>query len=87
MPIRLLNALRLFATVIFFSVTVTDLVAATPEETLAKINQLPPAERQATLVREAKNERIVIWYAPMNRESLREFTSVFAVPLRSSAAA
>ena len=45
--------------------------------TLAKINQLPPAERQATLVREAKNERTVIWYAPMNRESLREFTSVF----------
>ena len=77
MPIRLLNALRLFATVIFFSVTVTDLVAATPEETLAKINQLPPAERQATLVREAKNERTVVWYAPMNRESLREFTSVF----------
>ncbi|HET7006252.1 MAG TPA: ABC transporter substrate-binding protein, partial [Candidatus Binatia bacterium] len=55
----------------------TDALAATPEETLAKINQLAPAERQATLVREAKNERTVIWYAPMNRESLREFTSVF----------
>ncbi len=28
-------------------------------------------------MREAKNERSVIWYAPMNRESLREFTSAF----------
>jgi hypothetical protein len=26
------------------------------------------AERQAALVREAKNERTVVWYAPMNRE-------------------
>ena len=55
----------------------TTLGAATPEETLAKINHLPAAERHATLVREAKNERSVIWYAPMNRESLREFTSAF----------
>ena len=59
------------------AIATTDALAATPEETLAKINQLAPAERQATLVREAKNERTVIWYAPMNRESLREFTSVF----------
>ena len=36
-----------------------------------------PAERQATLVREAKNERSVVWYAPMNREDLRQFTSAF----------
>ncbi|HYJ16703.1 MAG TPA: hypothetical protein VE170_14500, partial [Candidatus Limnocylindria bacterium] len=57
----------------------TTLRAATPEETLAKINHLPAAERHATLVREAKNERSVIWYAPMNRESLREFTSAFEV--------
>jgi hypothetical protein len=76
-PIRLLNAPRLFSDRNFLQRYVTDLVAATPEETLAKINQLPPAERQATLVREAKNERTVIWYAPMNRESLREFTNVF----------
>ena len=55
----------------------TTLRAATPEESLAKINQLPATERHATLVREAKNERSVIWYAPMNRESLREFTSAF----------
>jgi len=51
--------------------------AATPEENLAKINQLPPAERQAVLVREAKNERTVVWYAPMNREDLRQFTNSF----------
>src|SRR6185369_13021966 len=31
-------------------------LAATAEETLARINKLPPAERQAELVREAKNE-------------------------------
>jgi hypothetical protein len=30
-----------------------DVGAATPEETLAKINRLPPAERQAALVKEA----------------------------------
>ena len=54
-----------------------NLHAATPEETLAQINRLAPAERQATLVREAKNERSVVWYAPMNREDLRQFTSAF----------
>ena len=51
--------------------------AATPEEALAKINRLPPAERQAALVKEAKNEKTVVWYAPMNREDLRQFTSGF----------
>src|SRR5262247_4406779 len=51
--------------------------AATPEETLAKINRLPPAERQAALVKEAKNEKTVVWYAPMNREDLRQFTTAF----------
>src|SRR5499426_3323199 len=51
--------------------------AATPEETLARINRLSPAERQAALVKEAKNEKTVVWYAPMNREDLRQFTSGF----------
>jgi ABC-type Fe3+ transport system substrate-binding protein len=51
--------------------------AATPEETLAHINKLPPAERQSALVREAKNERSVVWYAPINREDLRQFTTAF----------
>jgi len=45
---------------------------------LAKINRLPPAERQAALVKQAKNEKTVVWYAPMNREDLRQFTSAFA---------
>ena len=76
MPTRLLTSL-LFAVTIVSCLRASNLRAATPEETLAKINQLPPAERHATLVREAKNERSVIWYAPMNRESLREFTSAF----------
>ena len=53
-------------------------VEATPsEDLLAKINRLPPAERQAALVKEAKNEKSVVWYAPMNREDLRQFTSAF----------
>ena len=51
--------------------------AASAEETLAKINRLPAAERQAALVKEAKNEKTVIWYAPMNREDLRQFTAGF----------
>jgi iron(III) transport system substrate-binding protein len=51
---------------------------ATPsEDALAKINRLAPAERQAALIKEAKNEKIVVWYAPMNREDLRQFTSAF----------
>ena len=54
-----------------------DVGAATPEETLRKINRLPPAERQAALVKEAKSEKTVVWYAPMNREDLRQFTSGF----------
>ncbi len=67
----------LFLVALVVSLYSTALKAATSEESLAKINQLPPAERQAALVREAKNERSVVWYAPMNRESLREFTSAF----------
>jgi len=51
--------------------------AATAEEALANINRLPPAERQANLVREAKKEGTVVWYAAMNREDLRQFTSGF----------
>jgi iron(III) transport system substrate-binding protein len=58
-------------------VAAPNLGAAPVDETLAKINRLPPAERQAALVREARNERTVVWYAPMNREDLRQFTSAF----------
>jgi iron(III) transport system substrate-binding protein len=54
-----------------------DSTAATAEESLAKINQLAPAERQAALIREAKKEGSIVWYAPMNREDLRQFTSAF----------
>ena len=74
---RLMTPLLLFAMTLLCAAHTAKLVAATPEESLAKINQLAPAERQAALVREAKNERTVVWYAPMNRESLREFTSAF----------
>ena len=51
--------------------------AATAEDNLAKINRLPAAERQAALIKEAKNEKTVVWYAAMNREDLRQFTSGF----------
>lgn len=54
-----------------------DCGAATAEESLAKINQLAPAERQAALVRQAKKEGSIVWYAPMNREDLRQYTSAF----------
>lgn len=54
-----------------------DAGAATAEDSLAKINRLPPAERQAALIKEAKNEKTVVWYAPMNREDLRQFTVGF----------
>ena len=52
-------------------------VAAPAEDALAKLNRLAPTERQAALVKEAKNEKSVIWYAPMNREDLRQFTAAF----------
>jgi iron(III) transport system substrate-binding protein len=61
----------------FCSIVVTIAGATPAEETLAKINRLPPAERQAALVKEAKNEKSVVWYAPMNREDLRQFTTAF----------
>ena len=51
--------------------------AATPEEMLTRINRLPAAEREAALIKEARNEKTVIWYAPMNREDLRQFTAGF----------
>jgi iron(III) transport system substrate-binding protein len=54
-----------------------DSQATSSEDALAKINRLPSAERQAVLVREAKNEKSVVWYAPMNREDLRQFTAAF----------
>jgi len=73
----------------FFVFQVSAVGAATPEETLAKINRLPPAERQAALVKEARSEKTVVWYAPMNREDLRQFTSGFEaeVPLPQSRSA
>jgi iron(III) transport system substrate-binding protein len=68
---------RILPWLLLIIVRVADASAASPEETLAKINRLAPAERQAALVREAKNERTLVWYAPMNREDLRQFTTAF----------
>jgi iron(III) transport system substrate-binding protein len=76
-----MNRIRLSATLIVlliaYSIAISSAAAATAEETLAKINRLPPAERQAALAKEAKNEKTVVWYAPMNREDLRQFTAAF----------
>src|SRR5258705_12065668 len=75
------NRIRLcvvsFALVILCSIAFSHAEALTAEETLAKINRLSAAERQAALVKEAKNEKTVVWYAPMNREDLRQFTAGF----------
>jgi iron(III) transport system substrate-binding protein len=73
--IRLCSCMPILAVFVVFHPI--DVGAATPEETLAKINRLPPAERQAALVKEARSEKTVVWYAPMNREDLRQFTSGF----------
>lgn len=62
---------------VFLLLRTPEVGAVTAEENLAKINRLPPAERQAALIKEAKNEKTIIWYAPMNREDLRQFTSGF----------
>src|ERR1043166_285874 len=69
-----------YSTIFFlvgFFLVLANSESGTPEETLANINRLPAAERQATLVREAKKEERVVWYAPMNREDLRQFTNGF----------
>ena len=73
--IRLCSCMPILAVFVVFHPL--DVGAATPEETLGKINRLPPPERQAALVKEAKSEKTVVWYAPMNREDLRQFTSGF----------
>ncbi|HEY3154079.1 MAG TPA: hypothetical protein VGK65_20635, partial [Candidatus Binatia bacterium] len=77
----MLRQWQIFVWMLFISAVLfvypSNVQAATADETLAKINRLAPAERQAALVREAKNERSVVWYAPMNREDLRQFTSAF----------
>ncbi len=77
----MLRQWQIFVWMLFISVVLfvypSNVQAATADETLAKINRLAPVERQAALVREAKNERSVVWYAPMNREDLRQFTSAF----------
>jgi iron(III) transport system substrate-binding protein len=73
--IRLCSCMPILAVFVVFHPI--DVGAATPEETLGKINRLPPAERQAALVKEARSEKTVVWYAPMNREDLRQFTSGF----------
>jgi iron(III) transport system substrate-binding protein len=78
MPIRIQCKLMFWALVLFVIAGARAPVHATPsEDALAKINKLPAAERQAALVKEAKNEKSVVWYAPMNREDLRQFTSAF----------
>ena len=73
--IRLCSCMPILAVFVVFHPI--DVGAGTPEETLGKINRLPPAERQAALVKEARSEKTVVWYAPMNREDLRQFTSGF----------
>ena len=60
-----------------FLLGASNVEAATAEETLANLNRLSPTERQASLIREAKKEGVVIWYAAMNREDLRQFTGAF----------
>ena len=77
----MVNVIRRCAPVLvlplLFVIQASAAIAAPAEESLAKINRLPGAERQAALVKEAKNEKSVIWYAPMNREDLRQFTAAF----------
>ncbi len=63
-----------FALLTLCSIAVSIAGATPAEEALARINRLPPAERQAALVKEAKTEKAVVWYAPMNREDLRQTT-------------
>jgi ABC-type Fe3+ transport system substrate-binding protein len=51
--------------------------AESREQLLEKLNQLPANERQAALVAGAKKEKVVVWYAGMNRSNLNEFTAAF----------
>ena len=77
MTIRSRLRILVWALLIFGSLNPLAVNATPSEDALARINKLPPAERQAVLVKEAKNEKTVVWYAPMNREDLRQFTGAF----------
>jgi iron(III) transport system substrate-binding protein len=74
---RTYSRLALISFTVMYSTSLSFAAAITAEESLMKINRLPAAERQAALVKEAKNEKTVVWYAPMNREDLRQFTAAF----------
>ena len=77
MTIRSRLRILVWALLIFGSLNPPAVNATPSEDALARINKLPPGERQAALIKEAKNEKSVVWYAPMNREDLRQFTSAF----------
>jgi ABC-type Fe3+ transport system substrate-binding protein len=48
-----------------------------PEFTLAKLNALPPAERHASLVKGAQNEKVVEWYATLPVELSSQLIAAF----------
>jgi iron(III) transport system substrate-binding protein len=77
MSMRIPLHMAILAPMASLAIAISSVGATPSEDALAKINRLPPAERQAALVKEAKNEKSVVWYAPMNREDLRQFTSAF----------
>ena len=77
MPHDLRKGVWIFVFIVLPWLSSPTSAANTTEENLAKINRLPSAERQTILLNEAKKERRVVWYAPMNREDLRQFTAAF----------
>ena len=52
--------------------------AATAEQLLAEINQLPSNKRQARLAKGAKQEGSVVWYVAMNGNESNELRAAFA---------
>jgi hypothetical protein len=70
----MLKRIRLCSSLILpliFVLQASGVEASTAGETLAKVNRLPQAEQHAALVKGAKTEKTIVWYAPMNREDLR----------------
>jgi hypothetical protein len=66
---------------VFFAFNVAPAYAAAPAETagqiLARVNKLPPDQRQKVLVEKAKAEGEVAFYSSLQAQQIDPFTRVF----------
>jgi hypothetical protein len=71
------KAVLLLATLILTSVASVAFCQQAVDPLLAKLNTLPPDERQAALVKGAQTERLVEWYATLPVEHSKVLIEAF----------